>query len=352
MIRGVTVIANVSAATAHERRVAISEQADDHQQDVVRSVLENGFSIDWSAVERDANGKPEPLKAIEHAIAAQLKSDDFTDTVRALDINGRLIAAVILREHERAIGLRLASPLAFAEPDVFTPARALAYWRKKLNLSDAQANDLLASLGRDDSPLFGMRDRITKSLMQRITSLFEEAIANGVAPTEFAARLRELPTPKSWSGGLEDVTNAVIETEYRTNLSESYNESAHELVVQRKNTFPFLQFMAIRDARVTWWICGAMGTAGPGGRGYIVATDDPLPFTTWRLPAHYRCRSSWSPISYLEAQRLRILATDGRTKIAIVGSNPNRPFGDPPEFATNPETGDTRRVEPQEGFGA
>lgn len=343
------------ATPTHEQRARIAEEADDQQNEIVASVLASGFSIDWSAVEREAardDGADDALKAIERAIDTQLQGDEFSATMQALDLNGRLLAAFTQQRHEELAGFRLPAVVTFAEPDVFTPARAVAYWTKKLKLSPAQAKDLLAALGRGESPLLGLRERVSKSLMERILSLFETAISEGVPQRDFARKLRELPTPKGWGGGLEDVTNAVIETEYRTNLTEAYSKAASEIVVERAATFPFRQFMAIRDSRVTWWICGAMGTAGPGGRGYVVATTDDLSHTKWRLPAHYRCRSNWSPISYLEARRMGILARDGRTKIAIVGGNPDRPFGDPPEFATHPETGETRRVEPQEGFGA
>jgi len=347
----VSAILRVSRVVTYDQRIAIAEEADDEQESIVASILASGFTIDWSAVEREASGDDDPLRVIEAAITNQLASPRFRETIDTLDLNGRLLAAYVQRQHERLAGLRLAPIVTFAEPEVFTPERAVAYWRKKLALSDEQAADLLARLGRGESPLLGMRERIKKSLLDRILSLFDEAIAQGTPPREFAQKLRELPTPKGWSGGLEDVTKAVIETEYRTNLSESYNESAAELVLERAPTFPFRQFMAIRDSRVTWWICEPMGTC-INGRGFIVATTDPLSYTTWRLPAHYRCRSAWSPISYREAQRLGILAADGRTKIARIGGNPDRPFGEPPEFATHPETGDTRRVEPQEGFGA
>ncbi len=344
-------ILNITRVSTYEKRAAIAMQADERQEDVIASVLESGFAFDWTAIEREADGDADPLKSIEKAIRAQLDGDGFRETAQALDVNGRLIAAFIQQQHEHAVGLKLAPIITFAEAAVYTPARAVAYWQAKLGLSDKQAAQLLANLGRADSPLLGLRKRIASTVMERITSLFDEAIKQGVAQREFARKLREIPTPKGWSGGLEDVTNAVIETEYRTNLSESYNGAAHEQVIARKNTFPFGQFMAIRDSRVTWWICGAMGTA-VNGRGWICAVDDELRATTWKLPAHYRCRSTWSPLSYLECQRMGILTKDGRTKVAQIGSNPDRPFGDPPAFATNPETGDTRAVEPQEGFGA
>lgn len=343
-------ILTVSRATSYERRASIAIEADERQDDVVASVREHGFTLDWQRVERDAAGASEPLAAIEEAILAQLDSAEFRDTITALDMNGRLLAAYIQRQHEIASGLRLPPAIIFAEPDLFTPARAVAYWQKKLGLTDATANQLLTNLSRGNSAPFGMRQRIAKTLLERIAALLEEAIASGTPKDEFARQIRSIPAPAGWSGGIEDVTSAIIETEYRTHLTEAYSEAAHEIMIERAATFPFLQFMAIRDSRVTWWICGAMGVAGPGGKGYIVATDDPIVFK-WRLPAHWRCRSSWSPISYLEAQRLGILARDGRTKIARIGSDPMRPFGDPPEFAEHPKTGELRRVEPQEGFG-
>lgn len=344
----------MSRTPTHKQREAIATDADQQQEDIVASVLASGFSIDWSAVEREAardGAADDPLHAIEQAVVTQLDGVEFATTMRALDLNGRFLAAWTQQRHEQLAGIRLAPVVTFAEADVWTPERALRYWQKKLGLSDETVAGLLNALGRGESPLLGIRERITKSIMDRITSLFDEAIRQGVSPRDFTRKIREVPTPKGWGGGLEDVTSAVIETEYRTNLTEVYSEAASELVLERKNTFPFRQFMAIRDSRVTWWLCGTLGKCGPNGRGYIAATDDEFWFR-FNPPLHFRCRSSVSPISYLEARRMGILAADGKTKIAITGNNPDRPFGDPPEFATNPETGDTRRVEPQEGFGA
>lgn len=348
----VSSILRVTRVTNYEQRAAIAIQSDERQDDVVASVLASGWGINWRAIEREADGAEDPIRAIERELESQLRRPELRETVDALDVNGRLLAAFIQQQHERAAGLRLDPIVTFAEASVWTAARAVAYWQKKLGLSDQQAAQLLANLGRGESPLLGIRKRIAKTVMERIASLFEDAIASGIGPRDFARQLRSIPTPAGWSGGLEEVTNAVIETEYRTNLTEVYSEARHEQVLARASTFPFVQFMAIRDSRVTWWICGAMGTAGPNGRGWICATDDVLVATTWRLPAHYRCRSCWSPISYLEAQRLGILAKDGRTKIARIGNNPDRPYGDPPRVATNPDTGDTRAVQPQEGFGS
>lgn len=344
-----TPILRVTRATSYEQRAAIAIGADERQEDVVASVLAHGWAINWHAVERLDAGD-DPLPAIEHEIETQLRRPEFADTIEALDINGRCLAAFTQQQHERASGLHLDPIITFAEAVVWTPARAVAYWQKKIGLTDQQAAQLLADLGRGESPLLGLRRRISKTIMERILALFKEAIETGTPPLEFVRKIREVPTPAGWSGGIEDVTRSVIETEYRTNLTDVYSQAAQEQVLARVSTFPFLQFMSIRDSRVTWWICGAMGTAGPSGRGWIAATDDPIWFT-WRPPCHYRCRSNLSPISYLEATRMGILAKDARTKIARVGSDPDRPYGDPPAFATDPVTGDTRAVQPQEGFG-
>jgi hypothetical protein len=344
-----TAILTASRVPTYERRASIAIEADERQEDVISAVMASGFTLDWAAVEQETTNARDPLSAIESSILYQLDGPEFVETVNALDVNGRLLAAFIQQQHERAAGLALEPVITFAEPDVFTPARAVAYWQNKIGLSDRQAAQLLADLGRGDSPLFGMRNRVAKTVMERITTLFEEAVAQGIAPRDFARQLREIPTPAGWSGGLEDVTNAVIETEYRTNLTEVYSEAAHEQVLARAATFPFLQFMSIRDSRVTWWLCGTLGTC-VNGRGYIAATNDEFWFT-FRPPLHYRCRSVISPISYLEARRMGILARDGRTKIALVGANPDRPYGDPPEFATHEKTGERRRVAPQDGFG-
>ena len=146
-----------------------------------------------------------------------------------------------------------------------------------------------------------------------------------------------------------DASRALLETEYRTHMATVYGEQLHEQIVSRAAAFPFTQFFAIIDNRTTDLICRPMGTAGPGGKGYIAASNDPI-WIKWSTPCHWRCRSMHSPISYREAQRLGILAKDGRTKIAIVGGNPDRPFGDPPKFAEGPD-GELREVKPQDGFG-
>lgn len=338
-------IASITRASSHQRRLAIAEDADAQQQEIIEAARARAFHVDWDRILRNIGDASDSLRAIERALLDEMRSDEFRDTITTLSLDGVMIATLAQMESDRAAGIRKPEPVvAFREgetPDVFRPNAALARWQKIIGLTDEQVENLrdnLDALGKDALPI---RTRVTDAVFERIAKLFEDTIAEGLSLTEFKARARDL---------MPGFTDAMLETEYRTRQAQAYGGALHEQIVSRAAAFPFIQFMALLDSATTWWICRPMGTAGPGGKGYIAATTDGLWFK-WRVPVHYRCRSTLSPISYLEAIRMGILKKDGRTKIAIIGSNPDRPYGDPPKFATDPIGGTIRRVEPQEGFG-
>ena len=340
-------IASVAASSFYDRREAISVEADDRQQQAITSVLTSGFAFDWPTMVRDTVAD-DPLPELQTAVDAALQGEEFTATVEALRVNGRLIAALAQQRHERLAGARrqalvAVSAGAFAEaPALFRPEGAISFWRRLLGLTDEVVEAMLqgARAFQPDEP-FVLASRIAKDVNSQLAALHEKAVSEGLPLTEFKKQAAEV---------MPDLTAHVLETEYRTRMTQAYAGARHEQVVQRANAFPFMQYLIIKDGRTTWWICLPMGTAGPGGRGYIAATEDAIWFI-WRPPNHWQCRSDLSPISYLEAIRLGCLAQDGRTKIAVVGSNPLRPFGEPPAFATGPD-GRLRKVEPQEGFGS
>jgi hypothetical protein len=336
---------SVSRSSAYERRLALTVLADDRQDAVIASINARGFSFDWPTIIDAAKDAADLEAAIARATHDALRSREFRDTISALAVNGKAIAILVQRRAERDAGLRAgARYVAFAEapPTVFEPSKAVEYWQRILGLSDAEVEALIAGINSFQNEAFVMSGRIAAAVMERVAAIIARTIGEGLPLIEFVREAAEV---------LPNASRATLETEYRTHLTNVYGTSRHEEILARQVAFPFIQFMATKDTRTTWWMCLPMGSAGPGGRGYIAAADDGIWFT-WRPPNHYRCRSDLSPISYLEAQRLGILAADGRTRIAIVGDNPNRPFGDPPKFATDPVTGNIRRVEPQLGFGA
>jgi hypothetical protein len=336
-------ILTVQKSTSIERRIAISLDADRRQERVIRSVLSGGFDIDWTRV-LNIGYASDPVAAIERRIREELASDEFRDTITALVINGRLLASFIQLKHERLIGAPVPDevPVAFAEElAVFKPSAALEFWRELLGLTDDQIRRFEDGLGTFQTEAASVRGRLTDAIVKKLTALHEETIGTGLSQPDFVQRAQEL---------LPNSSRAMLEAEYRTELTKAYGGARHELIVSRSNAFPFTQFFAVVDARTTWDICLPMGTAGPGGKGYIAASSDPIWFI-WRPPNHWQCRSDLSPIGYRECIRLGILDAQGR-KIALVGNNPDRPFGDPPSLATEEGTGTIRRVEPQNGFGA
>jgi hypothetical protein len=344
-------IASIHRSTTYERRVGISLDGDRRQENTIATVLRNGFSFDWDAILSELSDAPDPLAVIERFITRELQSATFHDTVDMLTLSGQLIAAYIQQRHEEEIGIQSKpAPLSFAEAAAIpaTPESVLQKWQRILGLTDEELDAYLAGLRERQNARAVMAARIRDAMTERVQNLFSKYpltgadINRGDQLQDFVKNAREI---------MPDASNAVLETEYRTRLTEEYGTKRHEQIVQRANVFPFIQYMALLDGRTTWWICLPMGTAGPNGRGYVAASDDPHWFK-WRTPNHFRCRADTSPISYREAQRMGILAADGRTKIALIGSNPNRPYGDPPRFATDPDTGKLRAVEPQEGFGA
>lgn len=350
-----SVITEVRRVSTYEQRLQITTDADDQQESAVASILASGFAFDWQRIAQEVGTPSEPVTVFERAIRDALRAFEFRETVAALRLNGKLIAAHVQHRYESLAGIRGPVLLAFAEPDLSTPEKIVAHWRKILNLTDAQAAALLETAKAVQSEGAAMADRIATALLKKLVKIHGEIMGQSVAQIGLGLPINEGDSLaqfiKSALDMLPDQSKALLETEYRTRLTTDYVSGLHEQIAARANVFPFMQLMVIRDSRTTWWICAPMGKAGPNGTGYIAATGDPIWFV-WRPPNHFRCRSALSPVSYREAQRFGILAKDGKTKIAIKGNNPDRPFGDPPKFAEEPGGGKIRRVEPQVGFGA
>lgn len=327
-----TSIDTTTTATTYERRAALAMDADERQSRIIADVQRAGFEIDWNDVLRSMPSSS-PVDTIERRIAELFRSDAFRETIATLGINGKLLSTFIQRETDRLAGFTARTilvPLEFSEAAVLgEPESAIEYWTRVLNLSEAQVAEIEKWLRGFENEMRATRARVTETLMSRVTELYSKAVEGSQGVDEFLRQAREV---------LPSQSKALLETEYRTHLSTVYAKDRHQQIVSRSAAFPFTQFHAIIDSRTTEDICLPMGTAGPKGTGYIAATEDAIWFK-WRCPAHWRCRSSLSPIGYRECQRLGILAKDGKTKIALVGSNPMRPFGEPPD------------VEPQEGFG-
>jgi hypothetical protein len=342
-------IVSVTKSSTYQRRVAISNDADRRQDAVIQSVMRRGFALDWESILATVDASSDPVGTIEAIVAEILRGKAFRDTFDALTINGRLLAAFIQQRYEELAGVRGPRPFLFAEaPSLFTPELALKFWRELLGLEEEEEARLLHELRATDAQRAAMAARVRDAVRERAQTILTRLkpigteIESGDTLADFIRQAREI---------LPDASRALLETEYRTRLTTEYGGARHEAIVARANIFPFSQFFALVDGRTTWYSCLPMGTSGPQGKGYVAASDDPLWFK-WRPPNHFNCRSDLSPIGYKEAQRMGILAKDGLTKIARIGSNPSRPFGEPPRLATDPDTGKVRNVEPQEGFGA
>lgn len=339
-------ISTVRATSLTEQRLRIAREADAKSEQANEIVIANGFQPDWRVILADAEEHDAEEHALNSAMVSikldllrEMRGPSFRDTITALAINGTALAAWTQRQNEALAGFTDAWKVRlFKEPSLHVPSKAIEYWRKLLGLDDEQV-DMLASI---DTRGEGAKiaDRIASALIDRLQKIHDETISKGTNLSEFIAKVREIAT---------DASRTLLETEYRTHMATVYGEQLHEQIVSRAAAFPFTQFFAIIDNRTTDLICRPMGTAGPNGKGYIAATTDPV-WIRWRTPCHFRCRSMHSPVSYREAQRMGILAKDGKTKIAIIGNNPERPYGDPPAFAAGPD-GTLREVRPQEGFG-
>jgi hypothetical protein len=259
-------IASVAASSFYDRREAISVEADDRQQQAITSVLTSGFAFDWPTMVRDTVAD-DPLPELQTAVDAALQGEEFTATVEALRVNGRLIAALAQQRHERLAGARrqalvAVSAGAFAEaPALFRPEGAISFWRRLLGLTDEVVEAMLqgARAFQPDEP-FVLASRIAKDVNSQLAALHEKAVSEGLPLTEFKKQAAEV---------MPDLTAHVLETEYRTRMTQAYAGARHEQVVQRANAFPFMQYLIIKDGRTTWWICLPMGTAGPGGRHLV-----------------------------------------------------------------------------------
>ena len=329
-------VETVTRTSFYEQRLRIAHEVDAKSEATLARVVANGFEMPWHEILRH-----ESLPAIEDWVQRELRSDGFRATIDALAINGAALAAWMQRRNEVLAGFKDAPRvIGFAEPTLHNPTKALEYWRRFLGL-DSKDADKLADIDTRKSSA-AIADRVASELMARLERLHEQTVKDSLPLSEFIKQAREIAP---------DASRTLLETEYRTHMAEVYGAELHEQITARVDAFPFTQYFAIKDNRTTWWMCLPMGSSGPGGTGYIAATGDPI-WIRWRTPAHYRCRAMHSPVSYREAQRMRILAADGRTKVALVGSNPDRPFGDPPKLAENPNgSGELREVKPQAGFG-
>lgn len=336
-------VESVTRTSSYEQRLRIAHEVDAKSEETLGRVIANGFEFDWNAI---LSGKSDEspdsiISVIEDEVFHVLRGEKFRQTIKALAINGAGLAAWMQRKNEVLAGfMNPTKVIGFAEPALHSDTKALEYWRRFLGLANNEAQQLALIDTRTQAA--AIADRVASEMMARLERLHEQTVKDSLPLSEFIRQAREIAP---------DASRTLLETEYRTHMAEVYGAQLHEQIVSRANAFPFTQFFIINDNRTTWWICIPMGTAGPGGTGYIAATTDPT-WIRWRTPAHWKCRSQHSPISYREAQRMRILAADGKTKIARVGNNPNRPFGDPPRFAENPNgSGEIREVKPQQGFG-
>jgi hypothetical protein len=338
-----TATSTVRATSLTDQRLRIAREADAKAEQANATVLANGFTIPWDSVldgvsEVEAEGIVDDMGNEVHT---WMRNQSFRDTITALAINGAGLAAWTQRQNEILAGFtdaRKVQVFTFKEPALNVPTKAIEYWRKLLGLSEEQADKLASIDTRGEAAKIA--DRVATALIERLQKIHDETISEGTNLSEFIAKVREIAP---------DASRSLLETEYRTHMATVYGQQLHEQIVSRANAFPFIQAFVILDSRTTDFICRPMGTAGPNGRGYIAATTDPT-WVKWKFPAHWKCRSQQSPVSYREAQRLGILADDGKTKIAIIGNNPDRPYGDPTKFATG-QDGELHEVKPQKGFG-
>lgn len=332
----------ISTTSDYERRAAITRSADLYQDRVLASVDSGGFEFDWRKIfdSVQAHAPSDVGATIERMIEEETRSDSFVQTDAAVILNGEMIARWSQARHEDELRPRAPIVRQFAEPRLYNPEQALEYWQSILDLSDAEVELIRDHLLDFQSSTFALRQGVSVAAMNRIAELIDETLHIGLPVSEFIRRGLEV-MPKA--------TAQILSTEYRTRLTQSYGGVRLRQVIERRRTFPFIQYMAIKDGRTTWWICLPISMAGPGGTGFIAASDD-IFWAIWTPPNHYQCRSDLSPISYLEAQRLGILSSDGVTRIALVGSNVSRPFGEPPRFAKDPHSGTLRAVTPAPGF--
>lgn len=275
-------IRTVSATSSYEQRARIAREADTRSDEVMAIVTASGFEIEWDDALSDLDDGvyERAVEIIEDDIRRDMRSDKFGDTITALAINGAGLAAWTQRQNEALAGFKKGTgpaPFSFREPALHAPTKAIEYWRKLLGLTDAQANQLASIDTRGEGAKIA--DRIATELIKRLQAIHDRTISEGLALGKFIEEVREIAP---------DASRSLLETEYRTHMATVYGEQLHEQITSRANAFPFTQFFAIIDNRTTDLICRPMGTAGPGGRGYIAASNDPI-WIRWRTPAHWRC---------------------------------------------------------------
>jgi len=297
-----TVIDSVLRASSYQRRIAIAEQADRRQDQAVDAVLADGFDLDWTRILANPDSFA-PVDGIEEALRREFKRESFRSTIDTLNLSGRLIATFIQQKHEEDIGIINPAPiLTFKEPDLSAPADVLSYWKRILKLTDGEANAILQSVIDSNTDGNIIADRITRELVKRLAALHREITTQRIAQVGTGTPINESDTLAEFirraRETFPDQSRALLETEYRTRLTGEYGAARHEQILARQATFPFTQFFAIKDTRTTWYCCLPMGSSGPGGTGYVAASDD-ITWFTWNPPNHYRC---FTPDTLIDAK--------------------------------------------------
>ena len=291
---------------------------------------------DFEAMARKADPRDETRKArILAHVFDWSRSHAVRESIAASMVNGACIALWTAKRDGLPIipAARLPVRAAFKEDvgNVSTPEDAISYWRGRIPLDADQVVLLREALTQMYTAALPVAAEYGATVMDAIAELFAKAIAEGTSLSDF--RL-------AFSEQIPNLARNTVETIYRTTLSRAYGARRTAGIREAGPiASPFLQYITIPDDRRTA-VCRAMD-------GWIASIDDPA-WLEMTPPLHYNCRSTLSPIGYLEAIRRGIAAYSPDRRSIVLTKGP-RPYGDYPRFTL--DHGKLKIVQPAPGFG-
>ncbi len=304
-------------AEVQPKRFAAAERVVQAQDEALTAVLGGLPDFDWSAwLDATADITPGNRARLKQKFLRIAYGDSFRESILAALLAGQLIAEQQLKRQ----GLGTFStkrqrnrPERFAEvPTLHTPEDAVRYWEKAIPLSPEQAAAMLADLQKY-APVAGkVIGEFTDDILKAVGDAFAYAEQEGLALPAFKEYAAEL---------LQGKSKSLIETLFRTNLTQAYSDQALARIRRSGKRAPFIQYITVRDARVR--------PTHRAMHGFIAAADDAI-WDLWTPPNGYNCRCILMPIMYLEAIRMGIYRVQDDGQVSYPKGK--RPNGDPPKF--------------------
>jgi Phage Mu protein F like protein. len=175
------------------------------------------------------------------------------------------------------------------------PERAMAYFRKKVPLTDAQWNSIESANNDWAFRVAGIADL---DLIDHVQSALQSAIDTGTQFEAFKAAVGE-SLEKAWGGTVKE-PGWRLETIFRTNLLSSYNAGHYEQAQEQIDDRPYAIFDYVEDDALCE-DCSAVSE---------LIGHEAIPLDEWGgeiPPLHHCCRCGFITLSREEAEAMGIL---------------------------------------------